>query len=1047
MDTSADNLVPLDDTTTLPEFSFDDLLETKQLHTEHVNDDDDEEFVKEPATETLNTKQPKISHTLQILENKRLPTIKVTASTTATTAATTTLGTRPLITDIKVLKPVQGARPLNPITLSSGGTAVKIAGGANSPSSAPTVTKGLSGVTQIKTSDGRVIFLQKAPPKVGATATASVAFPTSTPKVVAGKIVPRQPLTLPTGIQKAMLSKGVTIAPTGLVKAGMPSSSGSKTVTIKGITPIANAKVTSSGIRTGAATTETMSTSTVIGAAGRKTITEASSTPTTLSKMPIQMVRTADGKLIKLNTSMVLSKQAATNSSTTATTTTPVAIKTTNTALTATTTTPTTAIKLSPNNVVITKKVLNDPSGSVGGQVAIKTPTKESPSELHKKQATTGSPSSSSPSTDTTTTTTTSPAVPAGKMLLQSSTGKQIVVANKNIIKLSPKPGATGGITNTSGSTSSAGSGAVHAIQVPGKSCVQYVRVMTNKVGAATPTSKVSTSTTGSSSSNNKVSSSGPQKVTLVRPGTSSGAVNSAITGPTKFMVKQAGGNIIPLSNVQGLMSKRLLSSAASPTSATAGTSISPGSSSSRLIAKTPVSSLDAARKHKLSDLNVQLKQLTADDASDGSDAGPDAKKARYVLMMQKSKQQQQQKMLQARAGVQRATVQGAGNAAASSITSNSSNAAGRTTILGRKVYNLVKTSGANGVKYMICNSNTGASGVPRTLSGAVKRPLSLAEAKQQLRFKHLKAVHLQKMQGQQKMLRPVSQLQKSHQQQQQQLKDKEKEQKQKQQQQQQQLEQSSTKPAPVKPLFDILKPAGNSAAAAAASTASNPVDALGALASRRKHCNCSKSQCLKLYCDCFANGEFCQDCTCKDCYNNLEYEDERQRAIRSCLDRNPSAFKPKITARDHGDMRLHNKGCNCKRSGCLKNYCECYEAKIPCSSNCKCVGCRNMEDRPDVDLDSLDAVTGEINSARQSKSMNGLIGQENRTNAYLTDDVVEATIMCMISRIVMDEKQNMPLADTEREVMEELGESLNQIILFAKDKNDTSQLDDPKSA
>ena len=24
-----------------------------------------------------------------------------------------------------------------------------------------------------------------------------------------------------------------------------------------------------------------------------------------------------------------------------------------------------------------------------------------------------------------------------------------------------------------------------------------------------------------------------------------------------------------------------------------------------------------------------------------------------------------------------------------------------------------------------------------------------------------------------------------------------------------------------------------------------------------RKPCNCTKSQCLKLYCDCFANGEF----------------------------------------------------------------------------------------------------------------------------------------------------------------------------------------------
>lgn len=50
---------------------------------------------------------------------------------------------------------------------------------------------------------------------------------------------------------------------------------------------------------------------------------------------------------------------------------------------------------------------------------------------------------------------------------------------------------------------------------------------------------------------------------------------------------------------------------------------------------------------------------------------------------------------------------------------------------------------------------------------------------------------------------------------------------------------------------------------------------------------------------------------------------------------------RPKIgKARDQSDtLRRHTKGCNCKRSGCLKNYCECYEAKIVCSANCKCIG------------------------------------------------------------------------------------------------------------
>lgn len=108
-------------------------------------------------------------------------------------------------------------------------------------------------------------------------------------------------------------------------------------------------------------------------------------------------------------------------------------------------------------------------------------------------------------------------------------------------------------------------------------------------------------------------------------------------------------------------------------------------------------------------------------------------------------------------------------------------------------------------------------------------------------------------------------------------------------------------------------------------------------LSRQRKPCNCTKSQCLKLYCDCFANGEFCKDCNCNNCNNNLEHEEERQKAVRQCLERNPHAFQPKIgKGRIMGDVpeRRHTKGCNCRRSGCLKNYCEVIETSLFGHSN-----------------------------------------------------------------------------------------------------------------
>jgi hypothetical protein len=149
------------------------------------------------------------------------------------------------------------------------------------------------------------------------------------------------------------------------------------------------------------------------------------------------------------------------------------------------------------------------------------------------------------------------------------------------------------------------------------------------------------------------------------------------------------------------------------------------------------------------------------------------------------------------------------------------------------------------------------------------------------------------------------------------------------------------------------------------------------------KKCNCRKSKCLKLYCECFAVGAYCQDdCGCLDCNNTLAFEHIRTQAVDSILSRNPHAFTEKIQfieagatgavaagagrrASLAGGLRgeggettvmggmqgsaggmlptaAHVRGCNCKKSLCIKKYCECFFAGVYCGENCQCEGCQN---------------------------------------------------------------------------------------------------------
>lgn len=105
--------------------------------------------------------------------------------------------------------------------------------------------------------------------------------------------------------------------------------------------------------------------------------------------------------------------------------------------------------------------------------------------------------------------------------------------------------------------------------------------------------------------------------------------------------------------------------------------------------------------------------------------------------------------------------------------------------------------------------------------------------------------------------------------------------------------------------------------------------------------CTCKRTKCLKLYCACFSAKSYCTaTCKCADACGNKTISD-RQRRQQAIVDVVWGSSRGRFRE-DKVRGEVHEIGCRCRRSRCMKKYCECFASAIACTSKCRCSDCSN---------------------------------------------------------------------------------------------------------